>query len=176
MGSWGWLLVRRGIQFLEGAHACSLRVMLCGLVMPTIYYSIYVETPMLAVWLQSYCSKQLDMSSWRRWELQSCWPLSSVVNVQESELIALMDRHGIGTDASIPQHIKNICDRQDPARPVLYRHLSPVYHYSPLTNSNQMSWNSMFRFLRTRPKMNYFPFESTADFTFSVYFSLTIYV
>ena len=26
-------------------------------------------------------------------------------------MIALMDQHGIGTDASIPQHIKNVCDR-----------------------------------------------------------------
>ncbi|OLQ13062.1 DNA topoisomerase 3-beta-1 [Symbiodinium microadriaticum] len=32
-------------------------------------------------------------------------------NRKESELVALMDKHGIGTDASIPQHVENICNR-----------------------------------------------------------------
>ena len=31
--------------------------------------------------------------------------------LKESELVALMDKHGIGTDASIPGHVQNICDR-----------------------------------------------------------------
>ena len=31
--------------------------------------------------------------------------------LKESELIDLMDQHGIGTDASIPSHVQNICDR-----------------------------------------------------------------
>lgn len=44
--------------------------------------------------------------------------------LSESELISLMEKNGIGTDASIPTHINNVCERR-------YCKLDPGRHMVP---------------------------------------------
>ena len=58
--------------------------------------------------------------------------------LSEVELIALMDRNGIGTDATIAQHITTICDRQYAERDANQR-----FHPTPLGIALVEGYNSM---------------------------------
>lgn len=51
--------------------------------------------------------EEVPIQDARLTEHQTCPP----DYLTESEVITLMEKHGIGTDASIPVHINNICQR-----------------------------------------------------------------
>ncbi len=44
----------------------------------------------------------------------------------ESDLISLMEKHGIGTDASMAQHIANICEREYVSVNMVNRRMMPT--------------------------------------------------
>lgn len=60
----------------------------------------------------------------------------------EAELISLMEKHGIGTDASIPVHINNICERNY-VNIIAGRKLKPTTLGVVLVHGYQKVWDGV---------------------------------